>query len=552
MISSRDRQNHIKGVEEIELPGSPISLNSKFYIDRPPSETLAYTELCKSGSLIRIRGSRKMGKSSLMLRLINQAATFGYRTVIIDFQQADAVIFESIDKFLRWLSINVARQLKLAPNLDDYWDEEMGSKVSCTIYFEGYLLEKIRTPLVLVFNELNRLFEYPEIAQDFFPLLRFWHEEARRDSIWQSLRLVLVHSTEIYVSLSINQSPFNVGLTLNLLEFTSEQVRDLAQQHGVNLSDYQIAKLRNMVGGHPYLVHLAIYHLYYYKSNLEELLQSAPTQTGIYRDHLHNLGIILQKKPELGAALEQIITAAGGVQLKPLIAYQLDSIGLVKLNGDNCLISCELYQIYFGGKTLKDRSNKTLYLQHLEQENHKLQSLVYFDTLTQIPNRRNFDDCFQIEWQRMGESGEPLSLILCDIDVFKIYNDTYGHQMGDDCLRQVAQGICQVVKRPDNLVARYGGEEFVIILPRTDATEAIRIAEEVRLNIERIALPFKSKSFGGLPNSVVTISLGVACTIPSFDSPAEKLLLEADKALYQSKREGRNRHTISSVLNFKF
>lgn len=552
MIGSFHRQNKIVAVEDLNLPGSPISLNSKFYIERPPSETLAYTELCKPGSLIRIRGSRKMGKSSLMLRLINQAATFGYPTVTIDFKQADAVIFESIDKFLRWLSINVARQLKLAPNLDDYWDEEMGSKVSCTIYFEGYLLEKIRTPLVLVFNELNRLFEYPDIAQDFFPLLRFWHEEARRDSIWQSLRLVLVHSTEVYVSLSINQSPFNVGLTINLPEFTSEQVRDLAQQYGLNLSDYQIAKLRNMVGGHPYLVHLAIYQLYYYRNNLEELLQAAPTPLGIYRDHLHNLEVMLQKKMELGAALKQIIATSGWVLLEPLIAYQLDSMGLVKLNGNNCLISCELYQLYFGEKTLNNPSNNALYLQKLEQENQKLQSLVYFDTLTQIANRRNFDDCFKTEWQRMAESGEPLSLILCDIDVFKIYNDTYGHQMGDDCLRQVAQGLCQVVKRPGDLVARYGGEEFVIILPRTDATEAIRIAEELRLNIERIGVPFQSKSFGGLPNSVVTISLGVACTIPIFNSPAKMLLLEADKALYQSKREGRNRYTISSVLNFRF
>ncbi|HLO49478.1 MAG TPA: AAA-like domain-containing protein [Kamptonema sp.] len=551
MIGNPHPQNDIKATEDIDLPGSPIAVNSRFYIERPPSEALAYTELCKPGSLIRIRAPRKMGKSSLMLRLINQADIFGYHTVNIDFQQADAAILESIDKFLRWLCINVARQLKLAPNLDDYWDENMGSKVSCTIYFEEYLLKQINTTLVLVLNEVNRLFQCHDIAQDFFPLLRFWHEQARQSRVWQSLRLVLVHSTELYVSLSINQSPFNVGLTLKLPEFTSEQVLDLAQRHGINLSNHQIEQLMKMVGGHPYLVHLAIYNLYY-QGTLEDLLKEAPTQMGIYKDHLQNLWIILQKEPELAAALEEIITTSSSVQLDPLVAYQLDSMGLIKFEGNNALIFCELYRLYFGEKSLKIKSENVLYLEQLEQENKKLQSLVYFDTLTQIANRRQFDDCFQIDWKRMVQSGEPISLILCDIDYFKIYNDSYGHQGGDDCLRQVAQAICQVVQSPSDLVARYGGEEFVIVLPRTDATEAMNIAEKVRLNIKQIALPFKSHKFSGLPNSVVTISLGVACTIPTANNLPETLLLEADKALYRSKREGRNCTTLSSVLNFRF
>lgn len=551
MIGSLHAQNHIPAVEDIDLPGSPISLNSRFYIERPPCEALAYTEVCKPGSLIRIRAPRKMGKSGLMLRLLNQAATFGYRTVTIDFQQADTTIFESSDKFLRWLCLNVARQLKLAPSLNDYWDEDMGSKVSCTIYFEGYLLEQIRTPLVLVFNEVNLLFEYPDIAQDFFPLLRFWHEQARRENLWQSLRLVLVHSTEVYVSLNINQSPFNVGLTINLPEFIFGQVQDLAQRHGLNLSENNIQKLIKMVGGHPYLVHLALYHLCREKGTLEELLQAAPTQTGIYRDHLRNLWVTLQKQPELGTAVQQII-ASGTVQIEPLIAYQLDSLGLVKLDVNTCIPSCELYCLYFREQNLTKENHNALKVKQLEQENEKLQSLVYIDNLTQVANRRQFDNCLQIEWKRMADSAAPLSLILCDIDYFKIYNDTYGHQEGDNCLRLVAQAICQVVKRPGDLVARYGGEEFVIILPQTDATKAIDIAEEVRLNIKRVALAFESNKFSGLPNSVVTISLGVACTIPSSNNDAETLLLEADKALYKSKKTGRDGVTLSSILNFTF
>lgn len=102
------------------FPDRPLALNSPFYIRRSPSEELAYTELEKSGSLLRVTAPRKMGKSSLMLRLIDYAETLGYRTVLIDFLQVDQEIFESSDKFLRWLCINVARQLKLEPKLEDY------------------------------------------------------------------------------------------------------------------------------------------------------------------------------------------------------------------------------------------------------------------------------------------------------------------------------------------------------------------------------------------------------------------------------------------------
>jgi diguanylate cyclase (GGDEF)-like protein len=536
----------------MDIPGSPIPLNSKFYIDRHPTEDLAYKELCKAGSLIRIRAPRHMGKSSLMLRLINQAESLCYQVVKIDFQQADTAIFESIDNLLRWLCINIARQLKLPLNLDDCWDTNIGSKVSCTICFEEYLLWQIDTPLVLVLNEVNRLFEYPEIAKDFFPLLRSWHEEARLVPLWQSLRLVLVHSTEVYVSLSINQSPFNVGLTLKLPEFTPMQSQDLAQRYGLKLNDFEISQLNNMVGGHPYLLQLAFYNLYHNQSTLEDLLQGAPTQTGVYREHLQNLWVIVHEKPELAAALEEIITASGSIQLEPLIAYQLESLGLVKLEGNTCTISRELYYVYFWEQNLKNEGGNTLYLKELEQENQKLQSLVKLDTLTKVANFSYFNDCLETKWEKMAISGKPISLILCNIDYFKIYNNIYGHEEGDNCLKQVAEAICQIVNSPGNLVARYWGEDFIIFLSETDGAAAFKISEQIRLKVKQIALPFKSREFGGLPNSVVTISLGVACTIPTSSSQAKNLLLEAEKALYQAKREGRNCTNLSSVLNFRF
>ncbi|MGB3639683.1 MAG: AAA-like domain-containing protein, partial [Rivularia sp. (in: cyanobacteria)] len=221
----------------IKFPNGPVPLNSPLYIKRPPVEELATKEIHKPGCVIRIKAPKKMGKSSLLYRIIAHSKTTNYKTVYIDFQEADNVIFSSLNKFLRWFCANVSRQLNLTPKLDDYWDEDMGSKVSCKIYFEAYLLNQINSPIVLALNEVNRIFEYPTIARDFLPMLRFWHEVAQQVEIWQKMRLIVVHTTESYVPLHINQSPFNVGLAIALPHFNLEQVQELAQRYGLNWQD---------------------------------------------------------------------------------------------------------------------------------------------------------------------------------------------------------------------------------------------------------------------------------------------------------------------------
>lgn len=535
------------------FPDRPLALNSPFYIYRSPSEELAYAELEKSGSLLRVKAAKKLGKSSLMLRLIHRAEILGYRPVLIDFMQVDQEIFQSSDKFLRWLCINVARQLELDPKLEDYWDEDMGSKVSCTLYFELYILPQINCPLFLVFNELNIVFEHTNISQNFLPLIRFWYEQSRHNQTWKNIHLFLVQSTEVYVSLNINQSPFNIGLSIELPPFTVNQVQNLAERYHLNLSDTQIQNLTNLVGGHPYLVHLAIYHLANNLISLEDLLNKAPTLEGIYKDYLESLWLILHNKPELAIAIQRVANSRVGIQLEPIIAYQLYSLGLVNLEGNYCTAFCELYRLYFGSQIISENPNNPVNLKQLEAENKLLKSLVYIDTLTQVFNRRQFDRSVDIEWKRMMREIAPLSLILCDIDHFKIYNDTYGHQAGDQCLRAVAQAISDIIQRPADLVARYGGEEFVIILPQTDAKGAIYIAEAVREQIKALALPFDTDKLPNRPESIITISLGVASAIPGVDAlDIESLFLATDEALYEAKRNGRDQVKLSSFLRFQY
>ena len=565
MAGIQKSPNLIPTVADLEFPGGPIPIDSPFYIERSPAEARACAEISKPGSLIRIKAPIKMGKSSLMLRIIHAALERGYRTVTVDFQQADEAVFASLDKFLRWLCVNVARQLKLEPNLAEFWDEDMGSKVSCSLYFENYLLAESDSPVVLVLNELNRVFKRANIAQEFLPLLRFWYEQARASEAWQKLRIVVIHSTEIYIALSLNQSPFNVGLPIKLSELTAEQVQDLARRHGLNWSDsYPIEQLMNMVGGHPYLVHLALYHLALLLQNplsvdrdepgeelgrreLEELLIAAPTHSGIYSDYLRNQSIAIQQQPELASAFQQVVDAKNSVHLEPLMAYQLDSMGLVKLEGNNCSLSCELYRLYFQEQNLCSDSFSAGGLEELQQENERLLALVNVDELTQIGNRRHFDSCLRAEWKQMARDGLPISLIMCDIDYFKIYNDTYGHQAGDNCLRAVAQTIRQSLQRPTDVAARYGGEEFAVILPQTDAASALLVAEHIRVKVKDLKIFFKPEKFDGLPNSVVTISLGIASVVPRQENDTATLVRAADEALYNSKRQGRDRLTMSTL-----
>jgi diguanylate cyclase (GGDEF)-like protein len=143
----------------------------------------------------------------------------------------------------------------------------------------------------------------------------------------------------------------------------------------------------------------------------------------------------------------------------------------------------------------------------------------------------------QQEWRRLTREQSSLALILCDIDFFKLYNDTYGHQMGDDCLRQVAQTINQAARRPADVVARYGGEEFAVILPNTTAENAMYVAESIRREVQALGIPHANSPV----HSVVTLSLGVSGVIPTEAIEPEQLIAVTDRALYTAKQQGRNR-----------
>lgn len=335
-------------------PDGPVPLESPLYIERLPIEKLVYQEITQPGCVIRIRAPQKMGKSSLVLRLLAFAQQQDYHTIKLDCYQIEALSLSNLDNFLRYFCLRVAKEIDIDPQLDTYWEEEIGSKLSCSFYWKNYLLEQIEHPIVLVVEGVDRFFEYPQIAQEFFALLRSWYEEARQDTNWQKLRLVLVYSTEVYVSSDINCSPFNIGLPLRLSEFTQQQVEELAKRHGLKWNFGEEAnQLMSLVGGHPALIRMALYYLTCQCITLEKLLQDAIANGGIYRYHLWPLWVQLQERPCLAKAYAEVVVARQGISLHPLDTYRLDSLGLIRFDGDRILPSCELYRIYFAKQLSK-------------------------------------------------------------------------------------------------------------------------------------------------------------------------------------------------------
>jgi transcriptional regulator with XRE-family HTH domain len=325
-----------------------VPLGSPFYIEREPIEMLVDEEVLQPGALIRIKAPRQFGKTSLMARSVAIAQEKGLKSTVLNLRLADTAVFQDLNRFLRWFCAVVAHDLQIPHQVESHWSEVYGSNYNCTDYFESYLLPEINSPLVLALDEVDLLFSYPEIATDFFGLLRAWYEKSRYgngSNIWQKLRLIVVHSSEVDLPLNLSQSPFNVGLLLELPHFTLEQVQELTHRHGI---ERDVAhKLIDLLGGSPYLTQLALYQLSQRKTTLEQLVQANYSADGIFSAHLHRRLSHLQQQPELLDAMSQIVLSSEPVELNPFQVFKLQGLGLVRLMNLRASPTCQLYRDYF-------------------------------------------------------------------------------------------------------------------------------------------------------------------------------------------------------------
>jgi DNA-binding CsgD family transcriptional regulator len=327
----------------------------QLYIERVPDEDRCYQEIIKPGGLVRIKAPEGFGKTSFLENLIYRVRTLDYRSLSIDFNiSADRETFSNLHRFSRSFCAVISRELNLPNKLDEYWDEMLSCNYNVTTYFQKYLLVESSNPLVLALNHVDKVFEHP-IAIDFCNLLRGWHDRARSgehtSEIWQRLRLIVVHSTDVYRSLNISSSPLaNVGTIIQLPEFTAAQVIDLAGRYELDWNATEVERLMELVGGHPYLVDVALKNIAGDVISLEEFLKTASTESGIYSNYLRRLLEQIKEHPELVTALNKAVTASQPVRLEPVETFKLYGMGLINLEGNSSKFRCQLYRQYFSDR----------------------------------------------------------------------------------------------------------------------------------------------------------------------------------------------------------
>jgi hypothetical protein len=336
---------------DLEPPGSRMSIDSPFYIDRPPIEVNACREILRPGALIRIKGPREFGKSSLMARMA--AGATGARTIEINFREIGPESLGSLKRFLQYFCNVVTMSLDIEGELDELWAEKLGYKAACGLYFEKNILPQITESLVLELDEVDVLLGAQvdrAWVVDFFSMLRAWYDSKMKSHPqWKKLRLVLVHSKEIdRETLNQRQSPFNVGMEFELREFEPAQVVALAQCHGVEEPIAQ--ELMKFVGGHPQLVRMGLYEIAQGQSSLDEILNHGATGSGLYKRHLEQLRSRIEQDSLLGRALQKVLASGeNGVLLDLQNKAILRSFGVVVCQDDDVRIACELYRKYFSG-----------------------------------------------------------------------------------------------------------------------------------------------------------------------------------------------------------
>jgi serine/threonine-protein kinase len=337
----------------LEVPRGTVPLNSPFYINREPRELEIYRLIEEEASLVIIKAPHQMGKSSLLARIADHAVKQGYQVIILNFQQIQQDIFQNLESFLKEFCAIITDELGMSSQqLKEALEKKeltLGVINFYSRYIEEYILANLTTPLFLGIDETDMIYNNVEVAKDFLHLLRYWHEKSIMSPTWGKLRINIVFSCESYmITHPPNSSPFNVGYRIELSEFTPGQILDLSKRHGLKWSVEEVEQLMSIVGGHPYLVRLALYHVAKKDFTLSEILTEAPTDKGIYQEHLRGHLWSLQEHPELLAGFQKVVNSDRPVRLDPRIDFELHGMGLVNREGSFVTLRYpRLYRAYF-------------------------------------------------------------------------------------------------------------------------------------------------------------------------------------------------------------
>jgi hypothetical protein len=337
-------------LKELEVPGGAVKLSDKLYVEREADARLK-DQLTKRGTTTTIRAPRQTGKTSLLMRGMHAARTQDHEVVFFDVQGSGRDRLATLDVFLRGLAEAICDELGIDESLlDQAWQGTRGVSVKLQRLLEKQVLPGLHKPMVLAIDEADSLLQ-TDFYTDFFGLLRSWHNRRATNPEWEKFNLVLIISTEPYLLIAdVNQSPFNVGLRLELSDFTLDQVRDLNTRHGSPVSAGNLPYLMNLLQGHPYLTRRALYALAAEGMSWAEFVRDAPTDQGPFSDHLRHQYWNVRDKPELKQALKEVLNTRRCADEVAL--FRLLQAGLIKGANDNYVCRCGLYELYLKDKLL--------------------------------------------------------------------------------------------------------------------------------------------------------------------------------------------------------
>jgi hypothetical protein len=333
----------------LEIPGGSIALDSPFYITRKGEMALTQRILAE-GSLLRIKGPRQFGKTSLLSRIIQLGGNNGLKVIAFNFQQMNSINIQNLDRLLLQLCVIATSKLGIPNRIKEIWDDEyMDVKLKCTLFFEDVIFKETYQPILLAIDEADRVFEYQGVSSEFFGMLRFWHEESKRNQSWKRLRVAISYSTEAYLAITdLNQSPFNVGIDYELQEFTFDEVKLLTEKHGLELTDLQINEMMEQIGGHPFLIRKALYELASGNYTFWDLTEKASKDDGPFGDHLRRHYLNLSHDKIYLEVMRNIIFK--NYSKNDLVCNKLRAAGLIKGSTPSFRPGFRIYYDYFKSK----------------------------------------------------------------------------------------------------------------------------------------------------------------------------------------------------------
>jgi len=334
-------------LDKLDAPGGAVRLESPFYITREIDDQ-AKTEILKRGVTLRLKGSRQMGKTSLLARLRQHGRDNSYSIVYIDFARLDTQQFENLEILLLSIANLISYTLKTNSNPQSYWQSPLGPMNKLTNFLNDEVLSSLQQPLILIMDKVDLVFKFAHYRDDFFGLIRSWHDGRAIDPLWDRFNIVLSYSFEAYLFIqSLNQSPFNIGTEVLATDFTRTQVEKLNQRHSMPVKTTQeMDAMVELLGGHPFLMRKALYSLVVQKLSVNELIKQASYDDGPFSDHLHAYLWRLHEQSDLREAMKSAILEH--VVSSDVLFHRLHSSGLVVGHDRrNAQPRCGLYADYF-------------------------------------------------------------------------------------------------------------------------------------------------------------------------------------------------------------